>query len=141
MSYVKVNEVINKGKLCAIFVRAKDLRQIKHTSFITGNERFLQSGIVAHPAGYAEPVHYHRERKRMVKGVEQMLYVTKGKLAMDFYDSDTQKKFKTVILIPGDMMLIISGIHRLRTLTDSSAATVKLGPYVSPKEDKVELNE
>ena len=138
---MKVNEVRNKGILCAIFVRAKDLKQIKHTSFITGNAQFLQSGMVAHPAGYEEPVHYHRERKRIVKGVEQMLYVTKGRLAMDFYDLKTRKKFKTVMLVPGDMMLIIDGIHRVRTLQDSSAATVKLGPYINPKEDKVEINE
>ena len=138
---MKVNEIKNKGMLCAIFVRAKDLKRVAHTSFITENDRYLQSGMVAHPAGYEEPPHYHKERRRTVKGVEQMLYVTKGSLAMDFYDWKTRRKFKTVILIPGDMMLIIDGIHRVRILKDSSAATVKLGPYINPKEDKVEIDE
>jgi hypothetical protein len=138
---MQIEEVRNKGMLCAIFVRAGKLKRIKHTSFITENERVLQSGMVAHPAGYVENIHYHKERKRTIKGVEQMLFMVKGRMAVDFFDWKSRKKFRSVILTPGDMMLIIDGIHRIRVLKDASAATVKLGPYVSPKEDKVDINE
>jgi len=136
---MRVQKIIKGRLLCAIFVRSADLQRLKTTEFLN-SDMVLQTGVVAHHAGYVEKAHYHKKRSRPMTGVQQMIYMAKGKMAVDFFDSKG-KLFKTVVLKKGDMMLIIDGVHRIRVLEETLAPTVKLGPYPGPELDKVIVDE
>ena len=134
-----VEKIEKDGVAYAVVVRAGDL-DTERSTFFTAGEETLQIGTTANKAGYVEPVHYHRESKRQVTGAHQMLYVIKGKAAMDFFDQ-SGNLFSTVEINVGDMMLIQDGIHRIRMLTDFIAITAKQGPYISADQDKVNVDE
>jgi hypothetical protein len=132
-----IEKIERDGVVYAIVAHPEDMKAEKSTFFTPGDET-MQVGVIANKAGYVEKAHYHAENKRLVAGVHQMLYVTKGKAALDFFDS-SKKIFKSVELNVGDLMLIMDGIHRLRVIADFSAVTAKQGPYISPEKDKVNV--
>ena len=76
--------------------------------------------------------------KKKIYDVSQVLFVQKGKLAVDFFNKD-KKKIKEINLIEGDAINIIDGIHKIRILEDCQCLTVKQGPFISDELDKVEV--
>ena len=133
-----IEKIERDGILYAILVHPSDMTS-ETTQFYVPGEEALQMGIVANHKGYAEKPHYHRENKRTASGNHHVVFMTKGKMAVDFYDSGN-KLFKTVEMNVGDLILIADGVHRIRGITDFSGIIVKQGPFVSLELDKVDVD-
>jgi len=126
------------GQIFAIVVRKG--HEIEGTQFFTSGDNSFQLGILQHHKGYVEVPHAHKEQPKMIRDIQQMVYVEKGILAVDFFDN-RGKKVHGVELKPGDTILLISGAHSIRILEDLRAITVKQGPYLGAAEDKIEIKE
>jgi hypothetical protein len=124
------------GKRFAEIIR-KDVRVNKSTFFSPAESSF-QMGLLAHEKGFKENPHYHKQVKRIINDLQQMLVVQRGKIAIDFFD-DQGKLFHSAILNSGDTILLIQGAHSLRAIEDMQCISVKQGPFLGNENDKVDI--
>jgi hypothetical protein len=134
MSYKKHELIVYKKKHYAEIIR----RTLKkdETSFLSPAKSSFQFGLLAHKKGFVEPPHYHRPFKRVVKDLQQMFVVQKGVVQVDLY-SDNKKLIRKVILKKGDAIVLIHGIHAIKVLKDMQCISVKQGPFLGAKFDKI----
>jgi hypothetical protein len=82
-----------------------------------------------HPAGKLIAPHVHNPVPREVLFTQEVLLIRKGKLRVDFYDTE-QHYCESRILHAGDVILLIQGGHGFEVLEDVEMIEVKQGPYV-----------
>jgi hypothetical protein len=117
----------------AIIIRAGFSEQ--GISFFTSNDYSQQLGYMNRPAGYLIPPHRHNAVDRKVVLTQEVLYIRKGKIRVDFYD-DFEKYLQSAILETGDVILLAAGGHGFEMIEDSEIIEVKQGPYAA-EQDKV----
>lgn len=108
------------------------------TKFFSPPNCSLQFGIVANTKDYIEPPHTHKKISRTITNLEQMIYVIKGKVAVDFFN-DKKEIVETVILEKGDSILLLDGGHSIRVLEDLKCISIKQGPFLGAENDKIAL--
>jgi hypothetical protein len=96
--------------------------RVSHSTFVSAPDSSMQMGLLAHGAGF----------------VEAPLVVQRGRVAIDFFDAGGAL-LKTVELLPGDAMLLMSGGHSLRVIEDAQCVSVKQGPFLGVENDKIPL--
>ena len=85
-------------------------------------------------SGYTIQPHVHRRFKREIFSTQEVLFIKRGRVRVDFYESD--KTFvESRTLQTGDIILLVSGGHGFEMLEDSEMVEVKQGPY-SADDDK-----
>lgn len=126
--------IIYKKKHYAEIIRAN--LKVSKTSFFSPEKSSFQFGLLAHKKGFIEPPHYHREFQRTIKDLQQMFVVQKGKVQVDLFGDD-KKLLKKIILKKGDAIVLIHGIHAIKVLEDMQCISVKQGPFLGAKFDKV----
>jgi len=134
MSYKKHELIVYKKKHYAEIIRSTLKKN--ETSFLSPAKSSFQFGLLAHKKGFVEPPHYHRPFKRVVKDLQQMFVVQKGIVQVDLY-SDNKKLIRKIILKKGDAIVLIHGIHAIKVLKDMQCISVKQGPFLGAKFDKV----
>jgi hypothetical protein len=134
MSYKKHELIVYKKKHYAEIIRSTLKKD--ETSFFSSAKSSFQFGLLAHKKGFVEPPHYHRPFKRVVKDLQQMFVVQKGVVQVDLY-SDNKKLIRKVILKKGDAIVLIHGIHAIKVLKDMQCISVKQGPFLGAKFDKI----
>jgi hypothetical protein len=72
---------------------------------------------------------------REVHLTQEVLYIKKGKVRVDFYDNKKKYAFSS-ILNKGDVVLLADGGHGFKMIEDSEIIEIKQGPYCG-EEDKV----
>jgi hypothetical protein len=133
----KRHELITyKNKHYAEIIRSN--LKVTTTKFFSPEKSSFQFGLLAHKKGFKEPAHYHRPFKRMIKDLQQMFVVQKGKVQVDLY-SDGKILIKKIILKKGDAIVLIHGIHAIKVLEDMQCISVKQGPFLGPVFDKVNV--
>ena len=128
--------IIYKKKHYAEIIRSTLTK--KETTFLSPEKSSFQFGLLAHEKGFEEPPHYHRPFKRTISDLQQMFVVQKGKIRVDLY-SDSKKLIRKIILNKGDAIVLIHGIHAIKVIEDMQCISVKQGPFLGPKFDKVEV--
>lgn len=93
----------------------------------------LQVLVHKRQAGKKTPAHFHLPRKRITQTLQECLVVIKGKIKIDLYGTHN-KKFKSIYLSAGDVVIFVSGGHAVHLLEDTELIEVKNGPFI---EDKV----
>ena len=68
-----------------------------------------------------------------------MLVVQRGVLAIDFFTSEGEK-FREVTLQVGDAINLVHGAHSVRVIEDMQCVSVKQGPFLGDKLDKVNIS-
>lgn len=131
-----MERIHHQGKTFAIVLR-KDLK-VEKSTFLTPDESSLQLGFIVHTKGYVETPHIHKPVERVIRNLQQMLFVEKGVVALDFF-SDAGEMVKSVEVGQGDTILIMEGVHSIRVLQDLKCLTVKQGPFLGIGEDKIEI--
>lgn len=81
-----------------------------------------------HPAGRTIDAHVHNVVHRNVVYTQEVLFIKKGKLRVDFYD-DYKDYLESRILEAGDTILLTSGGHGFKVLEEVEMIEVKQGPY------------
>jgi mannose-6-phosphate isomerase-like protein (cupin superfamily) len=77
----------------------------------------------------------HTPVPREVAYTQEVLFVRKGRLRVDFYGPD-QRHIESRVVGAGDVILLASGGHGFEVLEDLEMFEVKQGPY-SEHADKV----
>ena len=88
-----------------------------------------------HPTGKVIDAHLHNLVHRNVVMTQEVLFIKKGKLRVDFYDN-YEDYLESIILDAGDVILLVSGGHGFTVLEEVEMIEVKQGPYSGDK-DKV----
>jgi hypothetical protein len=103
--------------------------------FFTNEYDSQQLGYMSRQKDYSILPHCHNIVPREVHLTQEVLYIKKGKVRVDFYDKEKQYAFSS-ILNQGDVILLADGGHGFKMIEDSEIIEIKQGPYCG-EEDKV----
>lgn len=101
--------------------------------FFTPDDFSQQLAYMNRPEGYKIDPHVHNKVQREVFHTQEVLFIKKGKVKIDFYDND-QKYVDTRTLGTGDVILLASGGHGFEMLEQTEIIEVKQGPYVGEQD-------
>ncbi|MDY6836616.1 MAG: hypothetical protein SWH78_01460 [Thermodesulfobacteriota bacterium] len=110
--------------------------QVDETTFFSPPESSFQFGLLAHKAGFVEPAHYHKPITRTIKDLQQMFVVQRGVVAVQLY-TDDGNLLREIVMQPGDAIVLIHGVHAIRVIEDMQCISVKQGPFMGTKNDKI----
>lgn len=122
----QVEEVRKKNKLLAMIIRNN--YTCEGVDFITPGDYSQQVAYMHHPAGKVIDAHVHNLVHRNVVMTQEVLFVKKGVLRVDFYD-EYEDYLESRDLHAGDVILLISGGHGFLVLEEVEMVEVKQGPY------------
>ncbi|HLA00777.1 MAG TPA: hypothetical protein VJZ24_03960 [Thermodesulfovibrionales bacterium] len=121
-----VDRIVHENKLLAIIIRS-DYRK-DGIEFFTPNDFSQQLAYMNRPAGYKIQPHIHNKVQREVFYTQEVLFIKKGKVKIDFFDDD-RKPIDTITVQTGDVILLASGGHGFEMLEDTEMIEVKQGPF------------
>lgn len=126
-----LEQISNKNALLAIIIRKEYTCQ--GVEFLTSGEAPMQVGVMCHPQGHEIFPHLHVPCVRTINNTQEVLYIRKGKVRVDFYDEE--KKFlESRVASAGDTILLVSGGHGFTALEDLEMVEAKTGPFVGDKD-------
>lgn len=128
-----VEEVKKKDKLLAMIIRND--YTCEGVDFITSNEYSQQVAYMHHPTGKTIDAHVHNMVHRNVVLTQEVLFIKKGILRVDFYD-EYEDYLESRDLHAGDIILLVSGGHGFQVLEEVEMIEVKQGPYAGDQDKK-----
>lgn len=126
-----IETIIHHNQQLALIVYHKFNKPGIH--FFTPNELSQQLAYMHHPVGKVIQPHVHNPVPREVQYTQEVLFIKKGKLRVDFYN-DQQQYLESRILETGDVILLITGGHGFEVLEEIEMIEVKQGPYVGERD-------
>ncbi len=129
----RVEEVKKKNKLLAMIIRND--YTCGGVDFITPNEYSQQVAYMHHPTGKVIDAHVHNMVHRNVVLTQEVLFIKKGILRVDFYD-DYEDYLESRDLHAGDIILLVSGGHGFKVLEEVEMIEVKQGPYAGEQDKR-----
>lgn len=121
-----IEQVMCGSKLLAIIINNEISAAGVH--FLTPNDFSQQLAYMHHPVGKIIAPHLHNPVPRQVHYTQEVLFIKRGKLRVDFYD-DKQAYFGSRVLQAGEVILLASGGHGFEVLEELEMIEVKQGPY------------
>ena len=88
-----------------------------------------------HPTGKMIDAHVHNLVHRNVVMTQEVLFIKKGVLRVDFYD-EYEDYLESRDLQAGDIILLVSGGHGFQVLEEIEMIEVKQGPYAGNEDKK-----
>jgi mannose-6-phosphate isomerase-like protein (cupin superfamily) len=128
-----IERITHNDDLLAVIIRHNFSEPGVH--FLTPDDFSQQLAYMKHPAGKVIDPHVHNLVKREVHFTQEVLFIRKGRLHVDFYD-DEQHYLESRVLEPGDVILLAGGGHGFEALEELEMIEVKQGPYAGDR-DKV----
>ncbi|KQC02420.1 hypothetical protein [Pedobacter sp. Hv1] len=128
-----IEQIIHQEIVLAIIIRANYHKE--GISFFTPGDFSQQLGYMNRPKGYVIDPHVHNLVERKVTLTQEVLYIKKGKVRVDFYDDD-RNYLESRTIATGDVILLAAGGHGFEMIENSEIIEVKQGPYCGD-EDKV----
>jgi mannose-6-phosphate isomerase-like protein (cupin superfamily) len=101
--------------------------------FFTEDTLSQQLAFMSHPTGKLISPHIHNPVSREVQYTLEVLFIRKGRMRVDFYDSE-QLYLESRVLGAGDVILLMQGGHGFEVLEDVEMIEVKQGPYVGEQD-------
>ena len=126
-----VEKVVCNNNLLAVIIRTDYSKD--GIEFFTPDDFSQQLAYMNRPAGYRITPHIHNKVQREVFYTQEVLFIKKGKVKIDFYD-DGQRCIDTRILETGDVILLASGGHGFTMLESTEMIEVKQGPFVGEQD-------
>jgi len=130
-------EITADGVLIAMIIRSHFRHEGTH--FFSPDDFSQQLGFLSHREGATIPAHRHRRVERNVVLTQEVLYVRKGRVRANLYDTDSNFLCSRE-LEPGDLIFLCQGGHGFDVLEDLEMIEVKQGPYSGRASDKVLLD-
>jgi hypothetical protein len=103
------------------------------TVFLTPDTFGQQIAYMNRPKGEVIQAHIHEPISRTLIGTQEVLYIRKGRIRVDFYESD-RIYVSSMILGAGDLMLLNTGGHGFEVLEDIDMIEIKQGPFVEGRD-------
>lgn len=129
----QVEEVKKKDKMLAMIIRNN--YTCNGVDFITPNEYSQQVAYMHHQTGKVIDAHVHNMVHRNVVLTQEVLFIKKGILRVDFYD-EYEDYLESRDLYAGDIILLVSGGHGFHVLEEVEMIEVKQGPYAGDNDKK-----
>lgn len=108
-------------------------------NFFSQDNDFIQVGIWGYSAGRELKPHIHNEVKREVLWTQEVLFVRKGKIRANIFDT-AENKISEIEVNTGDVIILLRGGHGYEILEEGTQVMeVKNGPYVGPELDRKRL--
>jgi mannose-6-phosphate isomerase-like protein (cupin superfamily) len=126
-----IKEIAHEGKLLAIIISNRFCEP--GISFFTPDDFSQQLAHMRHPKGKVIQPHVHNPVSREVHYTQEVLFLKKGKLRVDFY-GEKQAYLESHILESGDVILLASGGHGFEVLEEIEMFEVKQGPYAGEQD-------
>jgi len=126
-----VEYVKHDGKILSIIVRTQFEKE--GIVFFTPDDFSQQLAYMKRPRDYAIPPHIHNPVAREVGFTQEVLFIKRGKIRVDFFDDD-RNYLESRILNQGDVILLVDSGHGFEMLEESEMIEVKQGPYVGEKD-------
>lgn len=134
-----MEKIYDGNILLAIIIRHNEWK--KGLNFISQEEDFIQVGMWKYEKGKELLPHKHLEAKREVLITQEVLYIKKGRIKVDFY-SNKDELLKSMELGEGDVLVCLRGGHGYQILEeDTEVLEVKNGPYIGLEQDRKRLFE
>lgn len=127
----QLEKVIYNDMLLAIIIRST--YHSEGIEFFTPDNFSQQLAYMKRPSGYKISPHVHNSVKREVFFTQEVLFIKKGKVKVNFYN-DEQKYIESKIISTGDVILLSSGGHGFEMMEESEIIEVKQGPYAGDKD-------
>lgn len=105
----------------------------KGVCFLTPDTYGQQVAYMNRPKGEIIQAHIHEPISRTLIGTQEVLYIRKGRILVDFYESD-RTYVSSMILGAGDLMLLNTGGHGFEVLEDIDMIEIKQGPYAEGRD-------
>lgn len=121
-----MEQIIHQGELLAIIISQKFNKPGIH--FFTPDDFSQQVAYMCHPAGKVIEPHVHNPVSREVRFTQEVLFLKRGRLQVDFYDNE-HNYLENRILETGDVILLAGGGHGFEALEEIEMIEVKQGPY------------
>jgi mannose-6-phosphate isomerase-like protein (cupin superfamily) len=121
-----MEEIRFKNQLLAIIIN-KDYNKLG-VHFFTPNNFSQQLAYMKHPKGKVIQPHIHNPVPREVQYTQEVLFLKRGKLKVDFYN-DQQTYLESRTLEAGDVILLAAGGHGFEVMEEVEMIEVKQGPY------------
>jgi len=125
-----IEEVKIDGRVAAIIVRSEF--RPDGIQFVTPDDYSQQLGYMRRPAGHVIQPHIHLQVDRQASFTQEVLYMRKGHVRVDFYRED-ESYVDSREISTGDVILLSTGGHGFEMLEESELIEVKQGPYLDDK--------
>lgn len=125
--------ITNNDRQMAIIIRND--YTCEDVNFLTPDEYSQQVAYMHHQTGKVIDAHVHNPVHRSIVMTQEVLFIKKGKLRVDFYD-DSEKYIESRILEAGDVILLVSGGHGFTVLEEVEMIEVKQGPYSGDRDKR-----
>lgn len=129
-----IEKIFNNNIQLALIIRNEYSCEKNDINFFTPNSFSQQLGYMNRPKNYEITPHIHKQVKREVLYTNEVLFIKKGLIQVDFYD-DEKVFLESRVLKTGDLILLIKGGHGFKFLEESELFEVKQGPYLG-QDDK-----
>jgi hypothetical protein len=122
-----IENIIHNGLVIAIIIR----NEYHHDGikFLSDESFSLQIGYMSRPKGYQVIPHIHNPVERNTIGTQEVLFIKKGKIRIDFYSYE-QVYLESRTLTEGDVIFLIGAGHGIDILEPAEIFEVKNGPYI-----------
>lgn len=105
-------------------------------NFYSQDNDFIQVGIWGYGEGKELKAHIHNEVKREVLWTQEVLFVRKGKIRANIFDT-AENKVTQIEVCAGDVIILLRGGHGYDIIEDGTQVLeIKNGPYVGPDLDR-----
>jgi hypothetical protein len=121
-----LEQISYNNQILGIIIRAHYEKE--GIAFFTPDTFSQQLGYMNRPADYVIPPHIHNVVERKVELTQEVLYVKRGKVRVDFYN-DEKEYIESRIISTGDVILLAHGGHGFKMLEQSEMIEVKQGPF------------
>ena len=121
-----LEHVYEGEKLLAIILRTTFKKE--GIDFFTPPDFSQQLGYMNRPKGYKIQPHIHQKIERTIQFTQEVLFIKKGLVRVDFYKDD-KTYLNSKLINDGDVILLSSGGHGFEMLEDSEIIEVKQGPF------------
>lgn len=126
-------EIIHDNTLMAIIFRNNFT--CSETTFFSAPEFSQQVGYIVYKKGGVIKAHFHKGINRNIVYTQEVLFIRKGKLIINFYTID-KKLVTSRELSKGDVVFLCRGGHGFEMIEDTEIFEVKQGPYSGVDDDK-----
>ncbi len=125
----------HEGELYSIVMRENFTSDT--ISFFTPDSFSQQLGYLPHKKGNIIEPHKHKVNRREILYTQEVLFMKKGKLKVNFYKHD-KEYIGSEVVNEGDIILLCGGGHGFEILEDAVMIEIKQGPYMG-LDDKVKF--
>lgn len=107
--------------------------------FFSPDGDYQQVGTWGYNQGKSLLAHTHNEVSREVLWTQEVLYIRRGRIRADIYDTNG-KKIAKLVACTGDILMLLRGGHGYEILEDGTQVLeIKNGPYVGADADRRRL--